>query len=74
MKTPETMELKGPEQIILLNKDPFMPMVLVKGILLSMVRPTVDSPKDIIFNKYSSSFNNIKLDLNKINHFKKICG
>ncbi|MCK5311276.1 MAG: hypothetical protein KAJ62_04160 [Desulfobacteraceae bacterium] len=74
MKTPETIELKDPEQTILLNKDPFMPMVLVKGLLLSMIRPSIDSPENIVFNKFSSSFDNIKPDLNKIAHFKKICG
>ena len=74
MKTQKTIELQDPEQTILLRKDPFMPMVLVKGILLSMTRPTIDSPKDITFNKFSSSFNNIKPDLKKIARFKKICG
>jgi len=74
MKTPETIELKSPEQTIVLHKDPFMPMVLVKGILLSIFRSSVDSPHNITFNKFSSAFNNIKLDLNKISQFKKICG
>ena len=74
MKTSETIELKEPEQETLLSKDLFMPIILVKGLMLSLFRPSVDSPKNTVFTKYSSSLNNIKLDLNKIDHFKKICG
>ena len=74
MKTPEEIELKEPEQAISLHKDLFMPIVLIKGLMLSLLRLSVNSSKDIVFTKYSSSLNNIKLDLNKVAQFKKICG
>ena len=70
----KTIELTDPLQTTLLNKDSFMPVILAKGLMLSLIRPSVDSPKGIAFNKFSSSLNNIKLDFNKINQFKKICG
>jgi len=74
MHTPESIELREPEQISLLKKDPFMPMVLIKGLMLSLIRPSVDTPKDVYFTKYSSSHNSIKLDLNRVAKFKKVCG
>ncbi len=74
MNKPETIILKEPEKKTLLNKDPFMPNILIKGLFLSMLRPSVDSSKDIAFTKFSSSFNNIKLDPKKIDLFKEICG
>ncbi len=74
MAISEIIKLLDPEHTISLNKDPFMPMILIKGLLLSILRPSVDSIKDFSFSKFSSSFNNIKLDPKKIDHFKKTCG
>ncbi len=73
MSTPESIELKEPGQTIVLGKDPFMPVVLAKGLFLSLLRPSVDSLNRICFTKYSSSLNNIKLDPKKIAVFRKIC-
>ncbi|MCP3901875.1 MAG: hypothetical protein GY707_19375, partial [Desulfobacteraceae bacterium] len=74
MTASQTIELLDPEHTISLNKDPFMPMILIKGLFLSMLRPSVDTLKDFSFTKFSSSFNNIKLDPKKIDRFKEICG
>jgi len=69
----ETIELLDPEQTIKINKSPSMSFVLLKGLWLSIMRPSVNSPEDIVFNKFTSYRNNIKLNLKKIGHYKKIC-
>ena len=69
----ETIKLLDPEKTIKINKNPFMPFVLLKGLWLSIARPSINSPEGIVFNKFTSCHNNIELDLKKIEHFKKIC-
>ncbi len=70
----KTITLKEPGQTIELDKGPFMPAVLAKGLMLSLIRPSIDHKKEIVFDKFSSSIDNIQPDLKKINQFKKICG
>ncbi len=69
----EKIKLSDPEKIIKLSRMPFMPWVLLKGIGLSILRPSIDSPKNIQFNKFTGLRNNISLDSDKIMHFNKIC-
>jgi MaoC like domain len=67
------IELKDPLQTIEIAKDTYMPWVLLKGLWLSILRPSIDSSKDIVFNKFSSCRNNKKLDSGKIELFHQIC-
>lgn len=69
----KTIKLRDPEQMTQITKRPSMPLVLTKGLWLSLLRPSIDSAKDISFAKFSSCHNNIKLDSEKIKLFRKIC-